>query len=85
LEKDGNLNYQYRAFWWYREWDSNADWRKIWLSRHMQSALAFDWLNPKEACTNLQQLASEGIFRNYGFYEAVDYTAHAFHDGNRVL
>jgi len=37
------------------------------------TALALTVL-PREACSNLQRLASEGFLGDYGFYEAIDYT-----------
>ena len=70
---DGNLNYQYRAF------GVPGMGLKRGLAEDLviapyASALAL-MVEPEEACTNLQQLASEGMLGNYGFYEAVDYTA----------
>ena len=69
---DANLNYQYHAF----------GVPGLGLKRGLAedsvvapyaSALAL-MVAPEQACTNLQQLAREGIEGRYGFYEAVDYT-----------
>ncbi|MHB8853732.1 MAG: GH36-type glycosyl hydrolase domain-containing protein [Ignavibacteriaceae bacterium] len=69
---DVNLNYQYRAF------GVPGMGLKRGLAEDLviapyASALAL-MVEPEEACINLQQLASEGLVGNYGFYEAVDYT-----------
>src|ERR1700675_878613 len=69
---DVHLNYQYRAF----------GVPGLGLKRGLgddlviapyASALAL-MVAPEAACSNLQQLAAEGLAGAYGFYEAVDYT-----------
>ncbi|MBN2160527.1 MAG: cyclic beta 1-2 glucan synthetase, partial [Spirochaetes bacterium] len=70
---DAGLNYQYRAF----------GVPGLGLKRGLAddcviapyaSVLAL-MVAPKEACENIQRLASEGFAGRYGVYEAVDYTA----------
>ncbi|MBN2654938.1 MAG: cyclic beta 1-2 glucan synthetase [Nitrospirae bacterium] len=69
---DAHLNYQYRAF----------GVPGLGLKRGLAddlviapyaSALALI-ISPEAACSNLQQLSSEGFEARYGFYEAIDYT-----------
>ncbi|MDK9699003.1 MAG: cyclic beta 1-2 glucan synthetase [bacterium] len=69
---DAQSNYQYRAF----------GVPGLGLKRGLAddlviapyaSALAL-MVAPKEACQNLERLASEGFESRYGFYEAIDYT-----------
>ncbi|MGE5845940.1 MAG: GH36-type glycosyl hydrolase domain-containing protein, partial [Ignavibacteria bacterium] len=69
---DVNLNYQYRAF------GVPGLGLKRGLAEDLviapyASALAL-MVEPKEACLNLQRLASDGMLGKYGFYEALDYT-----------
>ncbi|HEV2041100.1 MAG TPA: glucoamylase family protein, partial [Casimicrobiaceae bacterium] len=69
---DVHLNYQYRAF------GVPGLGFKRGLSEDLviapyASALAL-MVAPEAACSNLQQLAAEGLAGKYGFYEAVDYT-----------
>lgn len=69
---DVNRNYQYRAF----------GVPGLGLKRGLSEDLVISpyatvmalSLAPREACENLQRLASEGRSGAYGFYEAVDYT-----------
>jgi len=70
---DTALNYQYRAF----------GVPGLGLKRGLAEDLVVApyasmmalMVAPDAACTNLQRLASEGVFGRYGFYEAIDYTA----------
>ena len=69
---DINFNYQYRAF------GVPGLGLKRGLAEDLviapyASALAL-MVEPEEACSNLQQLDSEGLMGKFGFYEAVDYT-----------
>jgi len=69
---DVHLNYQYRAF----------GVPGLGLKRGLAEDLVIApyatamalMVTPREACDNLEQLASEGREGPYGFYEAVDYT-----------
>lgn len=69
---DVDLNYQYRAF----------GVPGLGLKRGLAEDLVIApyatamalMVSPKEACENLQRLASEGCEGAFGFYEAVDYT-----------
>jgi cellobiose phosphorylase len=70
---DNHLNFQYRAF------GVPGLGLKRGLAEDLviapyASALAL-MVEPEEACSNLQQLSSDGLVGKYGFYEAVDYTA----------
>lgn len=70
---DNNFNYQYRAF------GVPGLGFKRRLSEDLvvapyASALAL-MIKPLDACRNLQRLAKEGVMGQFGFYEAVDYTA----------
>jgi cyclic beta-1,2-glucan synthetase len=70
---DLHLNYQYRAF------GVPGLGLKRGLAEDLviapyASALAL-MVAPEQACLNLQRLAAEGLAGQFGFYEAVDYTA----------
>ena len=70
---DASLNYQYRAF------GVPGLGLKRGLAEDLviapyASALAL-MVAPERACLNLQRLAAEGLAGQFGFYEAVDYTA----------
>ncbi len=70
---DAALNFQYRAF------GVPGLGLKRGLSEDLviapyASALAL-MVAPEDACLNLQRLAAEGLAGQFGFYEAVDYTA----------
>ena len=70
---DVNLNYQYRAF------GVPGLGLKRGLAEDLviapyATALAL-MVEPEEACLNLQKLVSDGLVGQFGFYEAVDYTA----------
>lgn len=70
---DANLNYQYRAF----------GVPGLGLKRGLEEDLVIApyasmmalMIAPVKACDNLQLLSSEGFEGEYGFYEAIDYTA----------
>lgn len=70
---DANLNYQYRAF----------GVPGLGLKRGLEEDLVIApyasmmalMVSPAKACANLQLLAKEGFEGEYGFYEAIDYTA----------
>jgi cellobiose phosphorylase len=70
---DANLNYQYRAF----------GVPGLGLKRGLEEDLVIApyasmlalMVMPAKACANLQLLAREGFEGEYGFYEAIDYTA----------
>lgn len=70
---DANLNYQYRAF----------GVPGLGLKRGLEEDLVIApyasmmalMVSPAKACANLQVLAKEGFEGEYGFYEAIDYTA----------
>ncbi len=72
---DAQFNYQYRAF----------GVPGLGLKRGLAEDLVIApyasvmalMVAPEDACTNLQNLATEGMLGRYGFYEAVDYTAAA--------
>ena len=70
---DVALNYQYRAF------GVPGLGLKRGLAEDLviapyASALAL-MVTPEDACLNLQRLAAEGLAGQFGFYEAIDYTA----------
>ncbi|MBX9721518.1 MAG: hypothetical protein K2X81_09005, partial [Candidatus Obscuribacterales bacterium] len=70
---DVHLNYQYRAF------GVPGLGLKRGLSQDTviapyATALAL-MVSPEEACSNLERMSSEGFVGEYGFYEAIDYTA----------
>lgn len=70
---DGHLNYQYRAF------GVPALGLKRGLAEDLvvapyATALAL-MVAPEHACENLERLTRDGVAGDYGFYEAVDYTA----------
>ena len=70
---DANLNYQYRAF----------GVPGLGLKRGLEEDLVIApyasmlalMVSPAKACDNLQLLSSEGFVGEFGFYEAIDYTA----------
>lgn len=70
---DANLNYQYRAF----------GVPGLGLKRGLEDDLVIApyasmlalMVSPEKACANLQVLAAQGLEGEFGFYEAVDYTA----------
>jgi len=70
---DANLNYQYRAF----------GVPGLGLKRGLEDDLVIApyasmlalMVMPAEACSNLQLLSREGFEGEYGFFEAIDYTA----------
>src|SRR6202171_2205102 len=69
---DVHLNYQYRAFGVPGLGFKRGLGEDLVIAPYA-SALAL-MVAPEAACSNLQQLASEGLAGKYGFYEAVDYT-----------
>jgi cyclic beta-1,2-glucan synthetase len=70
---DANLNYQYRAF----------GIPGLGLSRGLEDSLVIApyatlmalMIQPEKAVSNLQVLVKKGLAGEYGFYEAIDYTA----------
>ncbi|MDB5257450.1 MAG: glycosyltransferase 36 [Chitinophagaceae bacterium] len=70
---DANLNYQYRAF----------GVPGLGLKRGLEEDLVIApyacmmalMVSPAKACDNLQELSAQGFEGEYGFYEAIDYTA----------
>lgn len=70
---DANLNYQYRAF----------GVPGLGLKRGLEDDLVIApyasmlalMVSPEKACANLQLLSEEGLEGEFGFYEAIDYTA----------
>src|SRR5580692_5485863 len=69
---DVHLNYQYRAFGVPGLGLKRGLGEELVIAPYA-SALAL-MVAPEAACSNLQQLAAEGMAGKYGFYEAVDYT-----------
>ncbi|RYD89481.1 MAG: hypothetical protein EOP50_17465, partial [Sphingobacteriales bacterium] len=77
---DANSNYQYRAF----------GVPGLGLKRGLEDDLVIApyasmlalMILPLKACANLQQLAEAGFEGEYGFYEAIDYTASRVARGN---
>ena len=69
---DVHLNYQYRAFGVPGLGFKRGLGEDLVIAPYA-SALAL-MVAPEAACSNLQQLAAEGLAGKYGFYEAVDYT-----------
>src|ERR1700675_4282549 len=69
---DVHLNYQYRAFGVPGLGFKRGLGDDLVIAPYA-SALAL-MVAPEAACSNLQQLAAEGLAGKYGFYEAVDYT-----------
>jgi cyclic beta-1,2-glucan synthetase len=69
---DVHLNYQYRAFGVPGLGLKRGLGEDLVIAPYA-SALAL-MVAPEAACSNLQQLAAEGLAGAYGFYEAVDYT-----------
>ncbi len=70
---DANLNYQYRAFGVPGLGLQRGLGEDLVIAPYA-SALAL-MVAPEAACLNLQRLAAEGMTGQFGFYEAVDYTA----------
>jgi len=81
---DVNLNYQYRAF------GVPGLGLKRGLAEDLviapyASALAL-MVVPRQACQNLERLATDGLETRYGFYEAIDYTPSRLpHGQSRVV
>ncbi len=69
---DANMVYQYRAF-GIPELGLKRGLKDDLVIAPYASSLAL-MVAPKEACSNLQRMANEGLLGNYGFYEAIDYT-----------
>jgi cyclic beta-1,2-glucan synthetase len=70
---DVHLNYQYRAFGVPGQ-GLKRDLAADLVIAPYATALAL-MVAPEEACLNLQRLAAEGAEGEYGFHEAIDYTA----------
>ena len=70
---DVHLNYQYRAFGVPGLGLKRGLGEDLVIAPYA-SALAL-MVAPEAACLNLQRLAGAGVLGEYGFYEAVDYTA----------
>ena len=69
---DVNLIYQYRAFGAPGLGFKRGLIEDLVIAPYA-SALAL-MVEPAEACTNMQRMASEGYLGRYGFFEAIDYT-----------
>ncbi len=78
---DANLNYQYRAF----------GVPGLGLKRGLEEDLVIApyasmmalMVKPRKACDNLQLLSAEGFVGEFGFFEAIDYTASRLPRGNK--